>query len=46
MEQNWYRKRSFKIPRNQILIFGLNPNTWLQVNDLNFKNYGVTLRQD
>ena len=40
------KKKIFqKIPRNQILITGLNPNTWLQVNDLNFKNYEFTLRQ-
>jgi len=46
LEHDWYRKKKDlkKVPRNEILIMGLNPNTWLEINNLNKKNYEYTVR--
>ena len=47
LEHDWYRKKKDlnKIPKNDILIMGLNPNTWLEINNTNKKNYEFTIRR-
>lgn len=47
LEHDWYRKKKdlSKVPKNKILIMGLNPNTWLQLNNLNFKNHEFICRK-
>lgn len=47
LEHDWYRKKKdlSKVPKNKILIMGLNPNTWLQLNNLNFKNHEFVCRK-
>ena len=47
LEHDWYRKKKdlTKVPKNEILIMGLNPNTWLKMNDLNYKNYEYVCRE-
>ena len=41
LEHDWYRKKKdlSKVPKNEILIMGLNPDGWLKMNNLNFENY-------
>ena len=47
LEHDWYRKRKdiSKVPKNEILIMGLNPNTFLQINNLNYRNYEYISRK-
>ena len=47
LEHDWYRKKKdlSKVPSNKILITGLNPNTWLLLNNLNFKNHEFVCRK-
>ena len=41
MEHDWYRKKNdnLKVLSSDVLILGLNPNTWMEVNNINNKNY-------
>ena len=47
LEHDWHRKKKdlTKVPKIDILITGLNPNTWLQLNNLNFKNHEFVTRK-
>ena len=44
MEHDWYRKKNddLKVLSSDVLILGLNPNTWMEVNNINNKNYNNT----
>ena len=47
LEHDWYRKKKDlkKVRKNDILIMGLNPNTWLYLNNLNFENHELISRK-
>lgn len=44
MEHDWYRKKNdhSKVLSSDVLILGLNPNTWSEVNHVNNENYNKT----